>query len=76
MNPPAATDAITVSGDSLIFFNDQDLSIAQDNPYAVMITGTAGSQSAMTQFPGLFVTISNPCKDTNFVTLNSVVMSD
>ena len=42
----------------------------------MMITGTAGSQSATTQFPGIFLTISDPCKDTNFVTLGPAVMTD
>ena len=40
-----------------------------------MITGTSGTASAQT-LPPLLLTISDPCKDPNFVTLGPAVMSD
>ena len=47
VNPGAAVDAISFDEASrtFTFFYDQDVNIAMDTPYGIMITGTAGVSS-------------------------------
>lgn len=45
LNPPAAINVVAFDEASLTFtfFNDSDISIVMDTPYAILITGSVGT---------------------------------
>ena len=80
VGPPAAQDVVSFDEATLTFtfFNDQDVGIAMNTPYGILITGEAGTVTtvqAMSQ-PPLLLTIKNPCIDSNFVSVSTTALSN
>ena len=80
VSPPAADGAITFDAATrtFTFFNDEDLTIAIENPYGILIKGAAGSATPVeaTAIPPLLLTIKNPCEDASFVSINTEALAD
>ena len=78
--PPAAQDVVSFDEATLTFtfFNDQDVSIASNMPYGILITGEAGTVSTLGAIPPPMLTllINNPCVDSNFVSISTVVLTN
>ena len=81
VNPAAATAVLSFDDvtHTFTFFNDQDISIASDVPYGILITGTTGTVAPISADilpPFLPLTIKNPCVDPNFVSITPVSLKD
>ena len=69
VNPPGATDVVAFDDATLTFTFDYDasLSVVQDNPYGILVKGTAGTVNPKTGQTILLLKIKNPCLEANYV---------
>ena len=75
VSPPLPNSVITLdSANKLItFFNDDDISLV--GQYEIALTGTFGSTFVASNVENFALTISNPCLDPDFVTIQSPTLA-
>ena len=77
VNPPGATDVVAFDEATLTFTFEYDasLNVVQDNPYGILVRGTAGTVNPTTGQTILLLTIKNPCLEANYVTFSNKIVT-